>query len=411
MKNKNIVFFSDLCRIDKRDDPYVADAWVVRLYETFVEQICLAVSERPLFVLGHEKNIFDRDKFYKLCGLEPSMESWMRVYSGTITPEAEKYFVSCLAPFFVVSYHGSRWYLDILKKHNIPYIDCFEGGIRFLEDFCFTMRSNVKEIYEKLIKYRRSETSMFIEAARLRSFYTEALLNKIGISPNSLLLCGQIPVDTAVFVNGKFVNFLDFEEKIREIAKNYTRVYYKPHPSRSTNEANDRFIMSLANTEQTNQNTYELLASRQITGVAALSSSILKEAEYFHKTVHVISHNYINYHVNDEERDCDKFVVLKDDYFSPTFWADVLSPCFETQPVEYFNFNNRTNFMRDHLFSRYSYEIGVSPQALRAVRYRIWKLENKKSKLISWIRKIVACFIPSKKWRRKIRGDQEYVTT
>ena len=119
------------------------------------------------------------------------------------------------------------------------------------------------------------------------------------------------------------------------------------------------------------------MSTNEIVAVAALSSGTLIEAEYFGKTIQAISHSYINYYKGIEEYKKDDFIILRDEYFSPTFWSEILSPILVTKECRYFNFNNRKNFLRNSLNAWWGYEIGKETAVTGNVLSSIEKVKQK----------------------------------
>lgn len=355
--NKKILFTDDVFRISANIE-FQLDSWLFSIYKMFSEQINIATGQYPILSLARDNTFFDVKKFYDLCNYEYNETNWLRISSGEITPEAEEYFKSSFENYFMIVYHANPLMIELFNKYGIEYIDIFEGSVRFLEDIHLVMRSNNVEIYKKLLQYKYEESSIKIEAGRCCAYYKNYGINLCNLKDNSLLICGQTGSDISLLRNGKYVTFQDFQEKIAEIVKNYDYLYFKPHPYCHSNEEYIRLFEQFKSFEVLyNTNFYGLMASEKIHGVAALSSGVLKEAQYFNKNVHVLSHLYVNYHIDESDINIKNFVILKNDYYSPTFWSDVLSPVFETRRCTYFNFNNNSNWLRNNVFSWWGYEI------------------------------------------------------
>lgn len=390
--NREILFTTDIFRISN-NTPYFLDNWLYSVYRMFFEQIKLACGKYPILSFAKDKKYFDVIKFYSLCGYEYCEQNWLRISSGEINQEAQKYFVDCFKDYFIITYHANHVMIELFKQYNIDYIDIFEGSVRFLEDIHFVMRSNNNKIYQKLIKYRYPEEFIYIEAGRFASVQKQFGINYFNIKDNSLLLCGQTHSDISLLVDGKYVSLQDCKEKFSEIIKNYEYIYYKPHPYCKNDKINQEFIRQFSDYEICDHNFYGMLSSVQIKGVAALSSGCLKEAEYFGKNIHILSHLYVDYYKDDKKIDNNKFIILSNEYYSPTFWKDVLSPCMDTKEVPYFMFNNNANFLRDNIFSRWSYNVGVNSIEVEQLKIGINKMKEeiieKKTNKITEKKKIV----------------------
>lgn len=356
--NKQIIFITDLFRVSY-DIKYYTDTLMWVIFQLFSEQISLSTGQKPSLNLSNDESLFSVAKFYELCGYEHNEESWLKIVSGQITAEAENYFIDSFKDYFLIIYHANPLMLKLFQKHNIPYIDIFEGSVRFLQDLHFCMRSNVLEIYNKLLKYQYPESFIYIEAGQVKAHYKDVgFHNKYNLKPNSLLLIGQLESDLSLLVGNKYIALSDCEEKLKSVVKNYDYIYYKPHPYIRDDSKNLEFIKQFSKFEICNHNFYSLMSTPQITGVAALSSGTLKEAGYFGKNTHALSHLYVDYHINEPEINRDKFVILTNDCYSPSFWSDVLSPCLDTKETLAFKFDNNVNFLRNIYSSWWDYEIG-----------------------------------------------------
>lgn len=370
--NKELLFTTDVFRISN-NVPYFLDNWLYSIYRMFSEQIKLATSKYPLLSFSKDNTYFDVLKFYSLCGYEYCEQNWLKISSGEISEAAEEHFVSSFKDYFIITYHANPTMLKIFQKYNIDYIDIFEGSVRFLEDIHLVMRSNNLGVYQQLLKYRYPEEFMKIEAGRLAAVQKQFGINYFNLKENSLLLCGQTSSDISLLVDGKYISLSDCEDRFEEILTKYDYLYYKPHPFCQNDIINQKFIGKFTDYEICRHNFYGLLSAPQIAGVAALSSSCLKEAEYFRKNIHVLSHLYVDYYKDDEYIDIDKFVILSNEYYSPTFWEDILSPCMDTKKTPYFMFNNNANFLRDNIFSRWGYNVGISPSDIEYLKEEVHK--------------------------------------
>lgn len=402
---ESIVFASDMFRIHKNDSPFF-DGGLLTIHELFSEQITLATKIRPEVNLANDKKYFDKDKFLKLCNLDCSIESWEKFSMGQISDAAKEYFIDSFKDCFLIFYHGSPQIIKLLDKSNIPYIDLQNSSHKFLEDLFFHMKTNNPGIFNKMLKYKMPDTNLYFNAARVKASYLGSLLNRAKYHENSLLICGQTDKDVSLAKDGKFVCFDDFDDEIKRLMKNYSHVYYKKHPYAARNDKNLLYIKKYPKIDIINENFYSLMANPAITGVCALSSGVLEEAEYFRKNVHVLSHKFFEYNKDSLTPDISKYTLMNDDYFSPTFWADILSPCFKTYKVEYFNFKPRENFIRKNVISHWwGYELGRDRETIS----RLNGLDSwiKKHTSSSYkIRKFFSIFIPAKSLRRKFRGDE-----
>lgn len=250
---------------------------------------------------------------------------------------------------------------------------------------------------------------------------------KLELEKNSLLLCGQNDVDLALIKNDTIISFLHYKEEIANLLSKYRTVYYKPHPLAKANNDNENFIMNFSNVKLINENFYRLMSMDEITDVAALSSGTLTEAKYFGKKSVYISHKFVNYCFSEEYKK-DDFIIVDRSYYSPKFWADVLSGIMDTnKDCIDFNFERKHNLLRNSLGTIWGYEIEPLGTRIDAdlkniqnwftherdvLNNELVSVKNelvcvKKGTITYKLKKFIACFIPSKKLRRKIRGDYD----
>ncbi|MEI0799694.1 hypothetical protein R4Q14_15405, partial [Brachyspira intermedia] len=362
---KKIIFTTDIFRVSDGVEYYL-DVFLASVYKLFCYQIFLVTEEYPILNYSKDKNIFDIKKFYDLCGYEYNESNWLKISSGKISELAERYFVESFNNYIIISYHANPLMIKLFKKYDITYIDMFEGSIRFLEDLHFAMRSNNLEIYHNLLKYEFPKENIYMEANRLSAKYKSFLVNDkyVNLKDNSLLLCGQVQSDISLLINGEYIKLSDKKDIFSKIVKEYDYLYYKPHPYARNDEENQAFIKEFIDFEICYHNIYSMLSSPSIVGVAALSSGTLHEAKYFNKKVHILSHLYVDYY--NDVVDTDKFITLNTEYFSPTFWANILNPIIKVNDnIKYFNFNNNTNYMRNNIFAWWGYEQGINENDIK----------------------------------------------
>ena len=351
-----LVLMSDILRCSEKH-PFYTDRSCKWLYYLFSKQIKDATGLDLSVELACDTKMFDRKRFYKLCGFNKVCEeNYLEICKGKISDDAINYFQECFNDYVII-FQEAGALKQVVDKTDIKYIDIIISSIRFMEDLQFAFRSNIKEVTEKLCKYRIPDEHIIYQANRVKSYYWDRCCYINDYVKDSLLLCGQTEVDLSLIRNSKFISFMDFKDKINELSKQYPMIYYKSHPYCNPNSENEKFIRSFENIKIINENIYKLLSTEEFISVAALSSGTLTEAEYFGKTVHTISHRFVNYYKGKGDVQKNEFILITDDYYSPTFWADILSPIFKTKECKYFNFHNRKNLLRQTLNVWWGYEI------------------------------------------------------
>jgi hypothetical protein len=360
-----------------------------------------------------------------LCGYEDiTMQNWIEIASGKYTKSALEYFASCFEDCLMISqvFGSLKIMLDEL---NMPYIDIYVSAIKFMQDIKFAFRTNIKDIGKKLLPYMLDEASILMEANYVKAYYSARNIEqKLQLLPNALLLCGQNNSDLSLIKDGKMVDFLDYKDDIKELFDKYDSVYYKPHPYSNPSTESEQFVRSLQKVKITTYNFYELMSSEKIKAVAALSSGTLTEAKYFEKNIHYVSHQFVKYVVNAKTARSEDFIIINNECFSPTFWADILSPIVITKDCKYFNFSNHKNLLRASLNTWWGYDLGRefeldANRQLFHLQSNIGSLDNKYMDIdtkvdciiqrikpkVGILRRIMAIFVPSKRLRHKILGD------
>ncbi|GEM_PF-3129444 len=200
------------------------------------------------------------------------------------------------------------------------WIDLRIAPVRFLDDIYLTFETNHDGIRKRLETYRISETLVKYHAELIRA--TVLKLKKADIVPsNTLLLIGQTERDRVVFDGKKYLTLADRLPELGALAKPYDHVWFKPHPYAKNGRRLLRELRKgLGHVENTRENIYCLLANDGVTHVAALNSGVLHEAGHFGKEV-----TFLHTPTFDAAQ-----TGVYGDYFSSAFWADILSPVFQT---------------------------------------------------------------------------------
>lgn len=357
---KKIILISDILR-NSVQNIYYTDRSCSWFYNLFSKQIFDATNINVEIELASNPQLFNRKIFYKLAGYDKVSETnYLEIAKGNIKKEAIEYFKECFKDYFIIFQEAGSLKL-VADQLQIPYIDVIISGIRFMDDLKFAFRSNRNEIMNKLLSHSIHESDIYYAANKIKAFYAGREAYNNNLEENSLLLCGQTEVDLSLIKNNKIISFIDYKNEIENLFSKYNKIYYKRHPYSQKNTENEKFISSFNNIEFLDENYYKLLSCKEIIAVAALSSGTLREATYFNKRVHAISHHFINYYnSSNKEIKNDDFVIVNDDYYSPIFWSNILSPIFTTNKCKKFMYQNRTNLLRQSLNVYWGYELNNS---------------------------------------------------
>lgn len=381
-----IIFIGDLLRYQNKQAGF-ADRGIGWEYYLLKEQIYLATGIMPEVCYTNDTERFDLKVFYELSGYDITLGNWIKIASGEYSKESAEYVRNAFKDYLVITQVGGAL-KSIFDKLEIPYIDIYVSAIKFAQDLYFGLRTNIGSIRKYLPKYSINENELYIYANLIKSYYWSRN-GQINLEPNSLLICGQNDIDLSLVKDNHIVSFLDYKNEIIELCKKYNKTYYKPHPYAKLNNPNEIFIRDLKNIEIIDCNFYQLMLNDNIKAIAALSSGTLTEAKYFGKKTHYLSHQFVEYCFNNEPN-LNEFILMNNEIYSPTFWADILSPVIETRKCEYFSYRNTNNLLRNTLNTWWGYEIENSQLSNLNIINRLEKLEKLYKKTFSYkIRKFL----------------------
>tara|TARA_B100000700_G_scaffold254648_1_gene286983 strand:+ start:4769 stop:8074 length:3306 start_codon:yes stop_codon:yes gene_type:complete len=325
---------------------------------------------------------FSRIKFFEKSGIELNIHEVQFWYDANeISDDSLGYLSEFLTPGdVIIGYELSEQTRYLLDKINVTWIDFWLHPVRFLDDILFGFSSSNEDIHNKISEFRIDEEIFKLYANRLKvQFYKGYRRPSINIPDNSALFIGQTLNDKAICSNGRMLNLLDFKEKFEELAKKYDKVYYSRHPYvKKGDEEILKYINEHPSASFIDKPTYSLLASGKIKKVASISSSVVHEAacfgissEFWYKPVFPVGAGFPNYQ------------TIYQEFISPHFWADILSPILSTKKCDRVMFLDTKDKLRDMLAFYWGYKtvdkVEDIRQTLLAVDRRVQKLSAPKS--------------------------------
>ncbi|MDR1168452.1 MAG: radical SAM protein [Heliobacteriaceae bacterium] len=293
-------------------------------YRHFLQYPLSAAVNPPVEPLSPYNTDFNFNEFYKLCGLELKNElSWLEIYDLQDIPDAAvEYYKKYIDNSLVIYHEAPNIYKIIHNKLNIPYIDLNVHPVRFLDDNFWGIKTNSRQIFDKIKKYQTDEEMFYIYAGMHRAGFD---LKPADIKPNSVLFAGQTNVDKSLYSSGKILSIYDFKDKIEEFGEKYNKVYYKPHPYNYDLDKILEFLKQYPFVEITNENIYKILSNDNLSKICAITSGSLYEAKYFGKEAVFLAPPYLHF---DYSKDCpfseNTCLSIYDEFIYPHFWADVL---------------------------------------------------------------------------------------
>lgn len=336
---KKIIFMGDFLF---RSQEYLKknSLWLQQILYPIIKDVVANGIEITYDLKNKNNEIFSRSYFYALGGIKNPSPSYQKYDISKFNNKQKEY----LAQFFdintiIISFELYSELSDFLSQFGCTIIDFAFHPFKLFDDLTYGVYTNKKEIYDKIINYQIPQKKFYYYANYWKVFMQlNHMVKDKDLYENSAIFIGQTLVDKSVAKEGKFLNVTDFEDKLEELSKTYSKIYYLPHPYLGKKR---RFIYNWVKKSPyivllDNTSTYGLLASDKIKKVIGISTSVLYEAQYFNKEVEYLYKPLFNVDSSFEEN---SYVSILDDYFNPKFWADILSPVCEIKhDVENINY-------------------------------------------------------------------------
>lgn len=304
-----------------------------------------------------DKQLFSRKEFYALSGIKNLTEGYYCYDISRIKEPSLRYLQSFLNKnTFIIGIELGKELKQILTDLGVPFINFWFHSWKLFDDSFFMINTNKKEIFDVLKQYQLPKYFFEFYANYWKVWIQQKGLKPKGIKDNSIIFIGQTLRDKSIEKNGKFLNILDYKEKLQELSKIYSHIYYVPHPYVSFNKDIEKYIKKTPYISKINNiPTYYLLASDKVKKVIGISSSVLYEAHFFGKEVEYLFQPLFNI---DQKFEDDTFISIYGDYFNPKFWKDILekfTTVNDSVPDRQLFFNLKNKF-RNIQGSWYGYE-------------------------------------------------------
>jgi tetratricopeptide (TPR) repeat protein len=356
-----IVFTGEIFQTDFKGKPTLAGE--VRWFANLLGySISLACPHLPQQVLAWEPGgagLFNGGRFYALNGGSPGVKDWAALVDAeSIAEPAAEYLTSLFRDSLVIGYGMSHVMLKFLNESGIPYVDFVLHAARFLDDIFYGIRSNVREAYDTLARFRYPEQMIHLQG---RIHRASLLRNPvIDIPPDSGLFAAQSGIDKALVAEGRFTTIEDYREQISEFFSRHQYVYVKPHPYAREGSRLIAYLRSLAGDSDRvrliRDNAYLLMVQPNISEVCGISSCVLYEAAYFGTPAVHMSPNRMDFgERGDTSFDPWRFVPIYDEFFNPHFWSQVFAGICETEPAPDLQLPRKTNRLRNNLHIYWGY--------------------------------------------------------
>jgi hypothetical protein len=206
-----------------------------------------------------------------------------------------------------------RWFNE--SKINVLYF--FFHPAHFAGDLLFSVNTNHSGLKEKLAKHGIPESELIALANYWKALIAEndPLKNK-KVVPGAGLVIGQWPGDLSLWDEARQeeMRLSDFQSTLQAAAQTHSQLYFKHHPLAPHLSKKEWNVLGLT---CINHNVYQLLASGRIKTVYAISSSVVKEAEYFGLAAQYLAAPYFN----EDESD----ITIDKRWFMPDFWQSLFT--------------------------------------------------------------------------------------
>lgn len=270
--------------------------------------------------------VFSRQKFYELSGYKEIAQSYFSYDITKIQQPSYDYLKTFLnEDTFVFGFEMGLELRKILTGFNINFINFWYHSWKLFDDAFLMINTNNRDIFNKLERYK-VPCEKFEFYAKYWTYFTmqkgelEYLNN---LEDESCLFIGQTLQDKSTDRDGIMLNVLNFKKELEELSSKYSKIYYIPHPLVQYNEEIEQYLKEADYIEKLeNVCTYHMLMSKKIKKVVGISSSVLYEAQFFGKEVEYF---YKPLFKIDEKFSIETFVSIFHNYYSPYFWADILS--------------------------------------------------------------------------------------
>lgn len=294
------------------------------MYSLVGSQIVKALKQEYEFLFGDEggqKSL--RWNIYSSLGLPFCSASWAHLYEveNKYLESVSGMVVSQFQDSLVVSFEMPESVLDIFTKNNIPYIDFSNHPVRFLPDYMFGIRTNVREWFMRINSLAIDEPTIY-QFARM----TQAKASRITVFDNvddvSVLFLGQMPIDSSLICSGSIATEETVREELLKASIKYPSVWYKPHPHNKTIGDIVNFCSSLK-IRIADFNIYDCFGCGKFVKVIGLSSGGIYEAKYFGlETERLLKKPY---YFEDRSDETLFYVPIYKDCLKPEFWEHVLN--------------------------------------------------------------------------------------
>lgn len=303
--------------------------WCIDLLNPIIEQVTNKQCIDLYKIKNKQNEFFSRKKFFELSDISNVQEVYYNYDVSKLKKASFEYLQSFIdKDTFIIGMELGKEIRDIFTELNIPYISFWFHSWKLFDDNFFMLNTNRSNIFDILQKYKVPKHK-FDFYAKYYTLWTKSrnIWQKLeNLEKNSVLFIGQTMRDKSTDKNGTFLNILHFKNRMEELSKEYSKIYYLAHPYAVPNQEIETYIKETPYIKKMNIPTYHILTSEQISKVVSVSSSVLYEAQFFKKEIEYL---YKPLHNIDGRFEDDTWISIYQDYFNPIFWKDIFSSFME----------------------------------------------------------------------------------
>lgn len=326
--SRTVVFTGNIIRFNPtspgRSNQLQNIRWLQALIEPHLK--LLGIRQTRLVAWSGEGKRAQND-IYGHLQLQHNLENYLAIYHGDYNEQLKEFLLDAYSDALVIGFELPPFLVSFFDQHQIPYIDVILGPIRFFPDLVPALRTNHPEIQDKLAVETLPEELIRIFSGWRKAFFCKRKLPVY--TENTIVLMGQVSLDTSQILSRKFVSLEEFEEKIVGLQRAH-ELLFKPHPYALQKDVELQMVlMQKLKIRTCHNNAYELLCSEGVSGVAAVSSSVLIEAPYFDRQAFPFIAYPFPFSTSVDGNGLGYFHHIYGKLDKTSFWADLLG--FESE--------------------------------------------------------------------------------
>lgn len=216
-------------------------------------------------------------------GLERSTSGWAAASIADVDPAVSSDLsLGLSARSLVIGWGLPPSLLNHIANVGAAFIDIEVDPVRFARHLYLCARTNDNQVLDVLQSLAISREMFWNSASTIRaSFARKGVSYLVGPDRSVGLFAGQTEVDLALVADGRIATPEDYLEQVSRWAEEVDILLIKRHPYSHAGDALSRLVELVPNAMLVDHNIYGMLTATNLRFVGALSSGVLREAEYF----------------------------------------------------------------------------------------------------------------------------------